>query len=435
MKNKIFLIFLIFVLNLFAKVDLVTLPSREKVQLTIYNSADLTLVRDERILTLKKGENSLQFSWANTLIDPTSLDLIPKQDVASINISQLIFPPRVSELGLWKIESKFSKKIPFEISYFTSGISWEAFYIGTLSNDEKSMELKGYVKVINKSGEDYENASVRLVVGKINLLEMIRVLAKRYPPYGTPGYLPPAPLIEKERGVEMLKAAKAVLAEAKEKEIIKEGVSEYFLYTIEGTENLPDKWSKRLLSFSQKDIPVEFFYKYEEERYGKNARRFIKFANDQNHKLGKEPLPDGLIKIFKYTNIEGNLSYMGSDKTKYIPIGEKVELDLGESKEVKIDTKLMDLKKKNFVFNKDGNISGWEEEKIYKIKVTNYKNLPVKVEIKRNFPHQYWKIEVDKNIQWEKYDIGSVKFTLTLAPFETREFTYKLILFEGDRRY
>jgi len=432
--KKLTIVFILLIFNLFAKIDLVTLPSREKVQLTIYNSADLTLVRDERILTLKKGENNLQFSWANTLIDPTSLELIPKQDINSINISQLIFPPRVNELGIWKIDSKISKKVPFEISYFTSGISWEAFYIGTLSSDEKSMELKGYVKVINNSGEDYENTSIRLVVGKINLLEMIKVLAKRFPPYGTPKVLPPTPIMY-EGKAEIARAAKAVLAEAKEKEIIKEGVSEYFLYTIEGTENLPDKWAKRLLSFSQKDIPVEYFYKYEEERYGKNVRRFIKFVNDQNYKLGKEPLPDGLIKIFKYINKEGNLSYIGSDRTKYIPVGEKVELDLGESNELKVDVKLMDTKTKNYMFNKDGNISGWEEEKIYRIKIVNYKNLPVKVEIKRNFPHQYWKIEVDKNIQWEKYDLVSAKFTLNLSPLETKEFTYKITLFEGDRRY
>ncbi|MCM8785435.1 MAG: DUF4139 domain-containing protein [Candidatus Omnitrophica bacterium] len=433
MKKKILLIFILSTFIIFAKVDIVTLPSRDKVQLTIYNSADLTLVRDERILTLKRGENSLQFSWANTLIDPTSLELLPKQEITQINISQLIFPPRVNELGIWKIDSKISRKVPFEISYFTSGISWEAFYIGTVSNDEKSMELKGYVKVINRSGEDYENASVRLVVGKINLLEQIRILAQKFPPYGKPGYLPPI-MVDKEK-VEMFKAARAVLAEAKEKEIIKEGVSEYFLYTIEGTESLPDKWSKRLLSFSQKDIPIEFFYKYEEEKYGEKVRRFIKFANDQNYKLGKEPLPDGLIKIFKYVNNEENLSYIGSDKTRYIPIGEKIELNLGESKEIKVDVKSIDTKTKNYMFNKDGNISGWEEEKTYKIKVINYKNLPVKVEIKRNFPHQYWKIDIDKNIQWEKYDLNSVKFSLNLSPLETKEFTYKLILFEGDRRY
>ena len=61
-----------------AKIDLVTLPSRDTVQLTIYNSADMTLVRESRDLTLKTGNNKLQFSWANTLIDPTSLEMLPK---------------------------------------------------------------------------------------------------------------------------------------------------------------------------------------------------------------------------------------------------------------------------------------------------------------------------------------------------------------------
>ena len=54
-------------------VDLSTVPKRDSVQLTIYNSEDLTLVRETRKVTFKKGPNPLQFSWANTLIDPTSL--------------------------------------------------------------------------------------------------------------------------------------------------------------------------------------------------------------------------------------------------------------------------------------------------------------------------------------------------------------------------
>ena len=44
-----------------ANIDLVTLPDRESVQLTIYNSADLTLVREVRNLTLRKGTNRLSF--------------------------------------------------------------------------------------------------------------------------------------------------------------------------------------------------------------------------------------------------------------------------------------------------------------------------------------------------------------------------------------
>ena len=43
-----------------AKIDLVTLPSRDTVQLTIYNSADMTLVRESRALTLKEGETTFE---------------------------------------------------------------------------------------------------------------------------------------------------------------------------------------------------------------------------------------------------------------------------------------------------------------------------------------------------------------------------------------
>src|ERR1044072_3205657 len=57
-----------------ARINVVTLPGRDSVQLTIYNSVDLTLVKETRLLTFKKGLNRLEFSWANTLIDPTSVE-------------------------------------------------------------------------------------------------------------------------------------------------------------------------------------------------------------------------------------------------------------------------------------------------------------------------------------------------------------------------
>ena len=56
-------------------VDLSTVPARQGVQLTIYNSEDLTLVRETRKVSFKPGANPLQFSWAGTLIDPTSVEL------------------------------------------------------------------------------------------------------------------------------------------------------------------------------------------------------------------------------------------------------------------------------------------------------------------------------------------------------------------------
>ena len=46
-----------------ARINVVTLPGRDTVQLTIYNSADLTLVKETRVLTFRKGLNRLEFSW------------------------------------------------------------------------------------------------------------------------------------------------------------------------------------------------------------------------------------------------------------------------------------------------------------------------------------------------------------------------------------
>ena len=168
-------------------IELVVLPRRDKVQLTIYNSADLTLVRERRNLTLKKGWNWLQFMWANTLIDPTSLSLEPLEEKDKIDIQQLVFPARLRELGRWLIRSEVGGQVPFEITYFTSGLSWRAFYMGTLSQDESRMRLQGYVRVGNKSGEDYENAQTRLIVGKVHILDQIAELAKRQYPYDRPG--------------------------------------------------------------------------------------------------------------------------------------------------------------------------------------------------------------------------------------------------------
>ena len=98
-----------------AKIDLVTLPAGKKVQLTIYNSADLTLVRDERELTMKKGDNVLQFSWAGTLIDPTSLDMMPKKFADKIERrpgGKSDNPPRFQELVRRRISASCARNVP-----------------------------------------------------------------------------------------------------------------------------------------------------------------------------------------------------------------------------------------------------------------------------------------------------------------------------------
>jgi hypothetical protein len=443
MRRLIFTLLIIVVISgpTWAKVDLVTLPSRDTVQLTIYNSADMTLVRESRALTLKDGKNRLQFSWANTLIDPTSLEMLPKANADKIDIADLTYPPRVTNLGLWNIESGVSGKVPVEITYLTSGLSWRAFYMGTLTEDEKTMRLQGYVRVTNNSGEDYENAQTRLIVGKVHILDQIAELARRQYPYGRPGEPVPMPEFkgvpsrtEEMQELRRFRAPLATLAK-RPKEIKKEGLSEYFLYTIEGTETIPTGWSKRLMSFDVDEVPVVNLYKYEQERYGNSVIRFLSFKNDEEHKLGDTPIPGGMLKVYRGVGDRGHLSYTGQSSFKYIPVDEDVELNLGAVGDVVVEPTFMDFETKNYRFDRDRNISGWDEVRTFKIEVKNTRDIGIKVEIQRNFPTQYWKLEKSGDFgQYEQVDVDTVKFTLVLEPRSKQDFEYTLTTYHGVRQ-
>ena len=427
-------------------IELVTLPRRENVQITIYNSADLTLVRERRNLTLKKGWNWLQFMWANTLIDPTSLSLEPLQEADKIEVQQLVFPPKVRELGRWLIRSEVSGRVPFQIAYFTSGLSWRAFYMGTLSQDETTMRLDGYVRVGNNSGEDYEKAQTRLIVGKVHLLDQIAELAKRPYPYGMPmrlrGFVG-------HGGFDGMRGAAVANGEAvdklgyfwgdlgsglRPKEIRKEGLSEYFLYTIEGTETISDKWGKRLLSFEAEDIPVKGLYKYDQERWGEQTIRFVSFNNDKKHNLGDTPIPNGTVRIYSQADEQGYLSYVGGTDIKYIPVDEEVELNLGAARLVSVEPILMDFKTDNYVFDRKKNIAGWDEIRTWKIEITNTRTLPIDIEISRGFGTAYWTLQLDdKDTSYEKYDATHARFKLTLEPRTKRALEYTVTMYHGTR--
>src|SRR5947209_880050 len=211
-------------------VDLSTVPKRDSVQLTIYNSEDLTLVRETRTVTFKKGVNPLQFSWANTLIDPTSVELKFLTSADRLDVLDTTFPHDKPQMLFWNVESKLDGEATIQITYFTSGITWSADYLLVAGKDEKQLNFDGFVRVFNKSGEEYENAQVRLVVGTINLVEKIAQLA------GVP-MADVGKMKDGERfGYRTLALSRSFAkGEAKsevlsEKQIVKEGLSEYFIY-------------------------------------------------------------------------------------------------------------------------------------------------------------------------------------------------------------
>ncbi len=464
-----------------AGVDLVTIPTREGTQLTIYNSEDITMVREHRLLTVKEGLNRIQFSWANTLIDPTSIEFRILDNQDKVDLVDTTFPAGRNDALQWNIKSAMAGKLPVEIRYFTSGITWAADYVGIANEDETKLAVTGYVRVFNNSGEEYDKAQTRLVVGKINLVEKIADLATR-----------PAPQYKDMRDEERAQARtkfaeKAAQAEApaapappgpgggggpgpgdKPKEVIKEGLSEYFLFTIDGREDIKDKEPKRLVALKVAEVPLECFYKLSDRDGGGQFTKFYRFKNvklldekGQEKKLpgmenlGLSPLPNGMVRLFsEYKNKD--LAYVGGTETKYVPIGDRVEVNVGADQDLTVQRRLKDqqisqvvarqYKKRvddNFVLYYD--LVDFDETFVFEEEIVSGKPVEAKTEIERKFDENVvvWG-EGDPPKDWssnepgayvdlhkvpgrvERVDQNHVKFFLDLKPGKKELITYSV---------
>jgi len=398
-----------------AAVDLVTIPRREATQLTIYNSEDITMVREHRLLTVKKGINRIQFSWANTLIDPTSIDFRILDHEDQVELIDTTFPAGRNDALQWNIRSGMAGKIPVEIRYFTSGITWTADYVGISDQDETRLDLTGYVRVFNNSGELYDNAQVRLVVGTINLVEKIADLARRPPPgLGYRGLGDEDRRVVREEFAKKLQQAEAMPRPAEEpaadapKQVVKEGLSEYFLFTIEGREDIEDKQPKRLVALEAADVPLEVIYKLTDRDGGNHFTKYYRFKNkklldDEGNErdlpamenLGLSPLPDGMVRLFsEYKNKD--LAYVGGTQTKYVPIGDRVEVNVGADPDITITRHLKDQQitgvvarqykrrlDNTYVWYYD--LVDYEETFFYEEEIVSGKPVVAKVELERRF--------------------------------------------------
>ena len=429
-----------------ARINVVTLPERDTVQLTIYNSVDLTLVKETRHLTFRPGMNKLEFSWANTLIDPTSVEFRAVTHAAAVEVLDASFPPRVANTLEWRINSEFAGEVVCEIRYFTSGISWSADYVAEAAKNESALSLAGSVRVNNQSGEDYENAETRLVVGTVRLVEEIARLAAlrgEVRQSGDRRSLREDSSLKRDAEKEFKKSVSdfdgnlamdaGVLGgglnyRARLKEVTKESLSEYFLYTIEGRDTISHGWAKRLPSFRAEDVPVTSLYKYERETWGDRVMRFYRFTNSEPAHLGREPLPDGAVHAFRLATEDRLYAYLGRTTVKYIPINEQVDLELGGDQEVMVRPTMTNWVKTDLAFDGNGNITGWTEQHAWLVELQNSKDLPIVVDVRRNFSGD-WTLETAA--AYEKVDATKVKFLLPLAPRAQTSLAYTVTFRHG----
>ncbi len=283
------------------------------------------------------------------------------------------------------------------------------------------------------------------MVGTINLVEKIAELAQRK--YGVEDLkvLDERRLGEVRRGVIVHlfydldgdspadREGRAYGAAGVPKQVEKESLGEYFLYTVEGTETIPNGWSKRLRSFEGRQIPFKTQYRYRPAEYGEQLVRMFLLKNDTASKLGTTPLPDGIVRLYRDNGKDG-LGFRVQQAIKYVPIGDDIELNLGPDREVIHELVKVKAWREHLWFQRQGvsvyrelegqhkieindAVVGWEDHAQYVERIRNYRGEPIEVELRRTFPGD---VAFISGLNPTRHDFQTVQITSTCPPGKTQ---------------
>jgi len=185
-------------------------------------------------------------------------------------------------------------------------------------------------------------------------------------------------------------------------------LSEYFLFTIAGRQDIKHQEPKRLVALIVDGVPLKAIYKLTDRTGGEQFTKYFRFKNkkllDKRGKeedlpdmknLGLSPLPDGMVRLFsEYANKD--LAYVGGTTTKYVPIGDRVEVSVGADTDITMIRRLKDQRISNVIarqykrriddeFVMYYDLIDYDETFVYEEELVSGKPVDVEVEVERRF--------------------------------------------------
>jgi hypothetical protein len=191
-------------------------------------------------------------------------------------------------------------------------------------------------------------------------------------------------------------------------------------------------------------VPFAIKYRYRPQEYGEQLVRLYVLRNDEESTLGTTPLPNGVVRLFRDNGRDG-LSFLVAHHTKYVPIGQSIELNLGVDPEVVHERILRRSWRDDFWFRDTGGkrffsptlghqvrndypVAGWNEHDDWTDRVRNYRDEPIEIEVRLSFGGD---VTFTSGLDPVLHDYQSPQFTAVIAPREQRDLAYVVTTRQG----
>jgi len=335
------------------RIKLVALPERAATVIRLDNPR-ATLIEEERVLTLQKGLNKVDFSWKGVSIDADSIRLAVLDHPDNVTLLNVSYPPNEAAL-VWEIASDSDYAETVRISYLLSNIDRLITYKAIADKAETAVDLKSFLILRNFSGEDFDRARVLLDYGEAF-----------------------------EQGINHEETKQLLFLKAPKVPITK-------VWTFDAAK-LP--WDPEKLENKNVGIPVSY-----------------RIINDAESGLGNFALWGGKARIFQDDGQKSTI-FLGEDVTALVPVGEKTELYIGDSRDIVVTQQKMKDTRINLRKNNAENVVLYDTDEEITAKIENFKDSPAVLTMIQHIPGQ-WDME-KCNMEYTRKDAHTLEFEIEL---------------------
>ena len=216
----------------------------------------------------------------------------------------------------WRLANSGPARHKVEVSYLTGGLSWSADYVAQVRADDSAADLTCWVSLTNQSGARFDDASLKLVAGKVNRAA------------------PSPKMLGRAMDMAMNQEAAAPGRFASER------LFEYHLYALDRRTTLAEEETKQLPLLAATGVKLTRSFRIVGEpmwwrsRVGDLERNvpvgvWLEFTNDAASQLGM-PLPAGTVRLYKQDQ-SGAQQLIGEDDLAHTPRDERVVLRAGSA--------------------------------------------------------------------------------------------------------
>ena len=337
-----------------ARIKLVALPERAATVIRL-DHPQFTLIEEERVLTLQKGLNKVDFSWKGVSIDADSIRLAALDNPEKVTLLNVSYPPAEAAL-VWEISSDGDYAETVRISYLLRNIDRLITYKAIADKAETAVDLTSFLVLRNFSGEDFDRAHVLLDYGETF-----------------------------EQGIKHEETKQMLFLKKPKVPITK-------IWTFDAAK-LP--WDPEKLENRNVGIPVSY-----------------RIVNNTESGLGEFALWGGKARLFQDDGQKSTI-FLGEDVTALVPVGEKTELYIGDSRDIVVTQRKMTDKRINVRYNnKRTRIILYDTDEVITAKIENFKDSPAVLTMIQHIPGQ-WDME-KCNMKYVRKDAHTLEFEITL---------------------